>query len=255
MSRKSILVLIAAFVFLVITVGTRAQDVSTTTVKHGQSEQNTSVRNAEVVYVSGNDLVLKLQNGSVQHIVVPDSDKFNVDGRQVSVHDLQPGTKLTETITTTATPTTVTTVRTIEGRVFNVNPPQSLVLTLPDGTNQSYRIPNDQKFTIDGQQKTAFDLRKGMNVSATVVTDSPETVLSQSKRVTGQAPPPPTTPSMVGALLFVPRAAAPPPATTAANAEPPSPARLPKTGTMLPLLGWLGMLSLAASMVMRLLRQ
>lgn len=257
MSRKSILVLSAAFAFSVITVGTRAQDTSTTTVKHGTSEHATSVRNAEVVYVSGNDLVVKLEDGRIEHVTVPDGAKANVDGREVGVHDLQPGTKLTETITTTTTPTMVKTVRTIEGRVFHVNPPHSVILTLPDGTNQSYRIPNDQKFTINGQQKTAFDLRKGMNVSATVVTDSPETALSVSRKVTGQAPPPPpaatSAPSQVGALLFiVPRPAAAPP--VASNAEP-SPARLPKTGTMLPLIGWLGMLSLAASMVMRLLRQ
>jgi LPXTG-motif cell wall-anchored protein len=80
-------------------------------------------------------------------------------------------------------------------------------------------------------------------------------VSSESRTVTGQAPPPPPppTPAQVGALLFIPRAAAEPPATTA-GAQPP-PATLPKTGTVLPLLGWLGMLSLAASTVMRLLRQ
>jgi len=259
MSRKSILVLSAAFAFSVITVGTRAQDTSQTTVKHGPSEHQISVRNAEVVYVSGDDLVVRLEDGSVEHMTVPESDKFHVDGREVSVHDLQPGTKLTETVTTTTTPRMVKTVRTIEGRVFHVNPPHSVILTLPDGTNQSYTIPNDQKFTINGQEKTAFDLRKGMNVSATVVTDSPETVSSKSRTVTGQAPPPPATPTqtpaMVGALLFVPRtAAAPAPPVTASNTEPP-PARLPKTGSMLPLMGWLGMSSLAASMVLRLLRQ
>jgi len=48
-------------------------------VQRGPSEYDTSVRNTEVVYVSGNDLV--------------------IDGRQVSVYDLKPGTKLTETTT------------------------------------------------------------------------------------------------------------------------------------------------------------
>jgi len=206
MSKKSILVLSAAFTFLVIAVGTRAQDVSTTTVRHSPSEYETSLRNAEVVYVSGNDLVLRIEDGTLEHMVVPDSDKFHVDGREVSVHDLQPGTKLTEKITTTTTPRTVTTVRNIDGRVFHVKPPNSVILTLPDGTNQSYRIPEDQKFMINGQEKTAFDLRTGMNVSATVVTDSPETVLSENRKVTGQAPPP--TPALAGALLFIPRAAA-----------------------------------------------
>lgn len=256
MSRTSILVLSTAFAFSFISVGTQAQDTSTTTVQHGPSEHEISIRNAEVLYVSGNDLVVKLEDGEVEHMVVPDSDKFHVDGGEVSVHELKPGTKLTETVTTTTTPRMVSTVRTIEGRVFHVNAPRSVILTLPDGTNKSYNIPKDQKFMINGQEKTAFDLRKGMNVSATVVTDTPETVLSASKRVTGQAPAPPApqTPPQVGALLFIPaRPAAAAPVTTA-SAEP-APARLPKTGTMLPLIGWLGMLSLGASMVVRLLRQ
>jgi hypothetical protein len=52
-----------------------------------------------VVYVSGNDLVVKLEDGRVEHMVVPDSDKFHIDGRQVSGYDLKLGTKLTETMT------------------------------------------------------------------------------------------------------------------------------------------------------------
>ena len=48
-------------------------------VQRGASEYDTSVRNTEVVYVSGNGLV--------------------TNGREVSVYDLKPGTKLTETTT------------------------------------------------------------------------------------------------------------------------------------------------------------
>jgi hypothetical protein len=250
-SAKQIMFLSALFVFA-LAVGARAQDISNTTVQHGPSEYDTSVRNAEVVYVSGNDLVLKLEDGRVEHIVVPDSDKFHVDGRELSVHELTPGTKLTETITTTTIPRMVTTVRTIDGKVWHVNRPNSVVLTLPDGTNKQYKIPKDQKFMIDGQEKTAFDLKKGMKISATVVTDSPETAMSQSKTVTGQAPKP-ATPSMVGALLFLtPRAAGEP--VTTASAEP-APEKLPKTGSILPLVAVLGMLSLSSSLAMKYLRQ
>ena len=89
------------FVCVVIAVGAWAQDVSTTTVQHGPSSFETQVRNAEVVYVEGNDLVLKLETGRLEHMVVPDSDKFHIDGRELSVDGLKPGMKLTESIITT----------------------------------------------------------------------------------------------------------------------------------------------------------
>jgi hypothetical protein len=58
-------------------------------VQRGPSEYDTSVRNTEVVYVSGNGLVIKLEDGRVEHMVVPDSDKFHIDGRELSVFDLK----------------------------------------------------------------------------------------------------------------------------------------------------------------------
>jgi hypothetical protein len=252
--RKQILVLSAVFVFWGASVSARAQDTSNTTVRHGPSEYDTSVRNAEVVYIAGNDLVLKLDDGRVEHMVVPDSDKFHVDGREVSVHDLKAGTKLTETIITTTIPRMVTTVRTIEGKVWHVNPPSSVVLSLPDGTNKRYKIPTDQKFTINGQEKTAFDLKKGMNISATVITDSPETVMSRSKKVTGQAPPPTPLP-LVGVLLFSVSQTAAESAepVTSVSTEHPS-ERLPKTATMLPLFALLGMSLLFLSLGIKVLR-
>ena len=78
--------------------------------------------------------------------------------------------KLERTIATTTTPRTVTTVRTVEGKVWQVSAPNSVILTLADGTNKQYKIPKGQKFMIEGQEKTAFELRKGMNVSVTAMT-------------------------------------------------------------------------------------
>ena len=60
----------------------------------------------------GNDLVLRVENGRLEHLVVPHSDIFDIDGKGLTVHDLKPGTKPTQTITTSTTPRFVTTVRT-----------------------------------------------------------------------------------------------------------------------------------------------
>ena len=111
---------------------------------------------------------------------------------------------------------------------------------------------------IDGQEKTVFDLRKGMNVSATVVTQVPETVVAQQRKVTGSAPPPPETPKIEGALL-IEDAPAPAPKQVA-SAEPapepePAPKKLPKTGSPLPLMGLLGLLCSGLSIGMRMLRR
>ena len=155
-----------------------------------------------MVYVEGNDLVLKLETGRVEHLVVPDTDKFHIDGRELGVSDLTPGMKLTESIITTTTPRYVNTVRTIEGTVWHVKAPKTLILTLPDHTNRQYTVPVHAKFTINGQKKTVFDLRKGMKVQATVVTDETETVLESAKHVVGTAPLP-ETPQQVGTLLIL----------------------------------------------------
>ena len=84
---------------------TQAQERSTSTVNRGQTNVTTQVERAEVVYVSGNDLVVKMENGEVRHLTVPDSVTATVDGKQLTVHDLKPGMKLQRTITTSTTPT------------------------------------------------------------------------------------------------------------------------------------------------------
>jgi hypothetical protein len=240
-----------------------AQDTSQTEAKHGPASKQVQVERGEVVYVSGNDLVVKMENGEVRHVTVPDSARATVDGKELSVHDLKPGMKLQRTITTSTTPKLVTTVRTIRGKVFHVNAPSSVILTLPEGGNKQYKVPKDQKFMIDGQEKTVFDLRKGMNVVATVVTQVPETVVAQQRKVTGSAPPAPETPQIEGALLIedapslpaAPKAVAAAASAPAAPAAEPAPKKLPKTGSALPLIGLLGLLCSGLSIGIRMLRR
>jgi LPXTG-motif cell wall-anchored protein len=258
--RRLLSLLGAGLVSLVFTASLPAQETSKTEVSHGAASHQFQVERGEVVYVSGNDIVVRMESGEVRHVTVPDSARATVDGKELSVHDLKPGMKLQRTIVTTTTPKVVTTVRTVQGKVFHVNAPSTVILTLADNTNKQYKVPKDQKFMIDGQQKTVFDLRKGMNVSATVVTQVPETVVAQQRKVTGSAPPPPPTPQIEGALLIEDAPAAPAPkqvaAAAPAPAEPePAPKKLPKTGSPLPLMGLLGLLCSGLSIGMRMLRR
>jgi LPXTG-motif cell wall-anchored protein len=243
-----------AVAFATLTAGVWAQDTTATSVHHHYPSYNTEVRNAKVVYVEGNDLVLKLENGKVEHLIVPDSDRFLVDGKNISIADLTPGTSLTQTITTTRTPRYVKTVRILKGKVWHVSAPNNVILTLPDNTNQAYTIPSHAKITLNGKKATAFDLRKGMMLEARIVTDEPQTVVTQSKSVIGQAPAP-ATPPMVGVLLIQPLRLSAVPASTSAETQAPvtvaseeSPAALPKTGSSVPLVGLLGLVAVAMSL-------
>jgi hypothetical protein len=246
----------SALVLAVATVGAWAQEATTTAIRHGITTYDTAVRNAEIVYVEGNDLVLKLENGKVEHLVVPDSDRFNVGGKEVTVRELTPGTKLTQTITTTTTPRYVNTVKTIKGKVWHVNAPSRVIVAMPDGSNQVFAVPSHAKFTVNGKEKSVFELRKGMQFNATIVTDSSERVQETSKSTVAEIPKP-ATPQMVGVLLIQqPKPAQEPVATpdTVASAEQLAPI-LPKTATSLPLTAALGGLALATSLGLGLVRK
>jgi LPXTG-motif cell wall-anchored protein len=243
------------FACALVSTGVRAQDVSSATTQKGPSTYETEMKSGTVVYASGNDLVVKLDDGEVKHFVVPESQTFTVDGKEVTVHDLKPGTHLTHSITTKTTPTLITTTRTIDGKVWYVNPPNMVILTLPDGTNKEYKVPKGQMFNIDGKQQSVFHLKKGMNVSAQVVTEEPVTHVSRATSVTGKAPPPPTppVPDTVAVLLIESPHQPAQPTQTAAAPEP-APQALPKTGSEWPLVGLLGLGSLGAGILTRRVR-
>jgi LPXTG-motif cell wall-anchored protein len=234
---------------LLLSAATVAQVQTETKTAQGPSVVQTKVERGEVLYVSGNDLVVKMENGEVRNFPnVPESARITVGGQQLSVHDLKPGMKLERTITTTSTPQTVTTVQTVTGRVFQVNPPSSVILTLEDGSNQQFKIPQGQKFSVDGKETDAFGLRKGMQISATRIVTVPANVTTTEKKVTGEMPPPPpaTSASFQGPVLIVVQQAKPPAQVAQANppAAQPEAKKLPQTSSELPLLGLIGTLSL-----------
>src|SRR5215468_10014275 len=65
------------------------------TAERGEATISTSQLKGEVVQVEGNDLVVKLSSGEVKTFRVPETRKFLIDGKELSVYDLQVGTTLT----------------------------------------------------------------------------------------------------------------------------------------------------------------
>ena len=169
----------------------------------GSATVSTSQVKGEVVQVEGNDLLVKLSTGDLKTFHVPETRKFHIDGRELSVHDLQPGTTLTATVKTTTTPVTVRTKSRLSGRVWFVAAP-TVILTLPDGQNKQYVVKQEDnvRFTIEGRPATVFDLRKGMTVSAEKIVEAPDVEITADTSVVGHAPalqaaaPRPATPSV-----------------------------------------------------------
>jgi LPXTG-motif cell wall-anchored protein len=234
--------------------GVWAQDITTSTTHKGPSMYETTVKSGTVIYVSGNDLLVKLSGGEVEHFVVPDSATFTVDGKQMTLRELKPGTHLSQAITTKTTPSMITTVRTIDGKVWHVNPPTYVILTLPDGTNKEYRVPKDQIFMVNGQKDTVFQLKKGMMVSATVVKEEPVTEVSQHKAVTGVLPKPQVPDTVDTLLVETSQQPAQPTQPTQTAAAEPAPQALPKTGSEWPLVGLVGLATLGVGMLTRRIR-
>jgi hypothetical protein len=171
---------------------TGAQVQTTTRVQSGESMEVVRVDRGEVLAVEGNDLIVKMEDGSVRHFEnIPESAKATVNGRQLGVRELKPGMKLERTITTTTTPQLVTTIETVKGKVWYIAAPTTVILTLENGTNQSFKIPKDQKFNVNGEMVDAFGLKKGMLVTATKIVEVPVSVVAQGRSVSGTMPPPP----------------------------------------------------------------
>ena len=241
------------FVALFVTAAT-AQVKTETSKSQGQATVQTKVERGEVITVSGNDLVVKMDNGEIRNFPnVPESARVTVNGQQLSVHDLKPGMKLERTVTTTTTPETITTVKTVTGTIHHVSPPSTLILTLEDGTNEKFTIPQGQKFNVDGHEKDAWGLRKGMKVSATKIVTEPSEAVTQSSQTTGQMPAPPAE-AIQGPLLIEhakPAEQAKP--AEEAKAQPPA-KQLPQTASTLPFFALMGLLFLvsgAAAFAMR----
>jgi hypothetical protein len=254
-SRKVLLGLLSGFglctAFIVPLTG-QVQTSKTETA--GETIKEVKVERGEIIYVNGNSVVIKMEDGSLRHFDnVPDSVTFMVDGKPVNIHSAKVGMKVEKQTITSTTPRVVTTVETVTGKVWQVTPPSRVILTLDNGENQEFKIPKGQKFVIDGRETDAWGLKKGMRVSAQRVTEVPETVVAQEVKRTGIAPPPPPAPKQDVPILVVVARPMPAPPIQTASAEP-APKKLPRTASDLPLVGLIGVCLCFLSLMSRRIR-
>ncbi len=166
-----------------------AQDMPTTNKENvkGKPSVKTEQIHGTVIYQEGGWLVIKRDDGSLKEFKVPASRKFTIDGKSLMLKDLQPGTRLTATTTTTETPVTQRTTTIGSGTVWFVSG-NSVIVTLPNNENREYTVDDNFKFMVNGQPAGVHNLRKGMTVSAEKIVEEPTVEFSRRTVVTGQAP-------------------------------------------------------------------
>ena len=189
-----------------------------------QTQTTVDVRNFEVLAVDGNRLIIRDQRGT-QDLTVPDDFRFKVDGRQMSAKELKPGMKGQATVTTktTITPVTVTEVR--EASVVSTAG-LSVTIRGTDGVRRRFTQSELDKRGIemikDGRLVRVTDLNPGDLVTATLISNQPPTVVTETEvdvklAQTRAEPAPDKKPSAA------PASATPAPnATTVAQAAPPT---------------------------------
>jgi hypothetical protein len=234
-----------------------AQQMPRTTKEQiaGTAAVRTEKLNGTVVVVDGNKLVVRMASGDIRYFEPPESRKFLIDGEELKVQQLKPGTKLQAAVTTTTTPITERTTTIGTGKVWHVAG-NNVIITLPNGENRQYKVDNNYKFVVGGQKASVFDLKKGMVINAEKIVEVPRTELATDVAVTGQAPPAPK--PVVAETRRAPEPpTSPPPAPTPASepapaprqvaqaapfpAPAPAPAKLPDTASPFPLIGIVGL--------------
>jgi LPXTG-motif cell wall-anchored protein len=221
----------------------------TAIVSQAQTGTTSETKKFRIIAVDGNRIVVRLPEGT-RELTVPDDFRFNVDGRMLSVRELETGMAGTATITTrtTVVPVTVTEVK-------NGTVAKALGTSLIVATGGAYKVFSQSDIdkrgvTImrDGKPAQISDFRENDRISASIITTKPPKVLT-AKEV--QATLARSTPA-AGPVAAAPAAAAPPPSTPVAPAAAPqtaaatsgrAPKKLPKTASPLPVLGLAGLVS------------
>ena len=113
--------------------------------------------------------------------------EFVIDGQTQHIGDLKPGTMLTATVTTKNQSVTVRTTSALNGTVWWVQG-NYVILTLENGENKEYTVPESFKFMVEGKPASVSELKTGMKVSATKIVEEPQTEISSKTVITGKAP-------------------------------------------------------------------
>ncbi len=212
-------------------------------------ETSTRIVNFEIVSVTGNTIVWKNPAGETKEFIAPADFKLTMEGRELGVADLKPGMKGSATVTTTTTHKTVHVTEHRNAEVLAVSG-TAIIARGQDGQPKKWTKADveKRKMTLyrNGAPAEISDFRAGDRLTATIVTDTPQTVTQNEVNAMVNAP---------AAPKPAPVAAAPPPPAPAPAPEPEPAETLPKTASPLPLVGILGALSLAAGFALRSIRR
>jgi hypothetical protein len=157
------------------------------TVPGGPATVKMTQVKGELVAKGSNWLIAKDPAGDYKLYDVQPGKKAIVDGVPKTLDQLQTGTMLTSTATTTETPLVNRTTTITKGTVFWASP-KSIIVTLEGGENKQYEVPAEFKFDVEGKQLSAMELRPGMKLTATKIVEEPKTVITHDVVVTGTAP-------------------------------------------------------------------
>jgi hypothetical protein len=148
----------------------------------------TSQLTGEVVQTEGNWLLARMRpSGEYRFFYVPSGRTAMVDGKARSLNELKPGTVLTATYITTDQSIAMRTTTVTNGTVWYASG-NYVIVTLENGENHEYKVPDAYKFVVEGKPASVSDLRKGMKVSATKIVEEPRHEISSVTLVTGTAP-------------------------------------------------------------------
>jgi hypothetical protein len=157
------------------------------TVPAGPAKVKTVQVKGELVAKGSNWLIAKDPAGYYRLYNVQAGRKAIIDGVPKTLDQLQMGTWLTSTATTTETPLVNRTTTITKGTVFWASP-KSIIVSLEGGENKQYDVPSGFKFDVEGKQLEAMELRPGMKLTATKIVEAPMTVITHDVVVTGTAP-------------------------------------------------------------------
>ncbi len=239
-------------------IGLGAQDMPTKTTEKikGTPKVTTQELSGIVDFVEGNTLVVVMDSGEVRTFHPPASRRFVIDGKEVTIHDLRPGTKLKATITTLTTPVTERTTTVGSGKVVHVKG-DTVVLKLPNGEDRTYTVQPSYQFEIEGKPATVKNLKKGMIVQANMITEDPKVEIAKNTVVTGETPPvtPVASETPKELAAAAPAPSTPEPAAAAAPEPAPAteapPAESSTSGRMIGLISLVVILCVVAALWMR----
>jgi hypothetical protein len=178
-----------------------AQPDSTTTKTPRSVSKVLTIDSAQVVYVSGDDAVLRMPDGSLRLFELAPGTPLMIDGKEAKPSDLSPGMNISHVQLHSQVTADVETVETLSG-VITGKSGRFLTLRLDDGTSKIYRVPTHATFNVGGRDTNFNDITRNMRINVTAVTTSGLNSHSSAGKVVATTPP---TPPQQGTLLILRR--------------------------------------------------